>query len=442
MPEGRKIEEINLLHDQLDRIWGSGQEDSANKRTINSYEDYFFSGEDVKIFIDGLYDPEYELDIASFAFSVRQEKQPIYGFWSYNYDHMLLGTRIIMGEISIFTTDPRKMTSLLEEASRRRMQDAQSRSLRSLGQGKTLSMLRDTFTSHQDDININKYWSTSQLDRIANDPYSEQIEENRNIFSAHPPFNFLILHGAEEVALSPLSGLFDDRTIIQNDLSRNMHSDVNQRTVRNDNNTSPKKTIIQEVNLVSMTTSYSPGGQPVVENYQFIARDLYFTKADLSFLAKKQVTDNSGLGAIPGSPGVLGNSEPEESAQATALLPYERFNYSLTTSGTNGFPGPSENQVIEAGLPFSVTFSTNRPIPRTYYWYIETLGNTSTKNFQAPRAGTFVSNLENPAQFMIQTLNTANDSELRYFRIIITLDSFDSPRVVATIQMALQERVS
>jgi len=300
--------EVNLLHDQLDKIWGSGQQDTANGRNINSYEDYFFSGEDIKIFIDGLYDPQYELDIASFAFSVRQEKQPIYGFWSYNYDHMLLGTRIIMGEISLFTTHPRKMTSLLEEASKRRMQDGQNTKLQRAEKSKTLSMLRDKFTSVEDDININKYWSTSQLDRIANDPYTEQIEKNRNIFSAHPPFNFLILHGVEEVALSPLSGLFDNRTIIQNDLSRNIYSDVNQRTIRDGDNTDPKKTIIQEVNLVSMTTSYSPGGQPVVENYQFIARDFYFTKADLSFITQTQVANSSGYGGTPsgsglGSPG-------------------------------------------------------------------------------------------------------------------------------------------
>jgi hypothetical protein len=301
-------------------------------------------------------------------------------------------------------------------------------------------MLRDTFTSYQDDININKYWSTSELDRIANDPYSEILEKNRNIFSAHPPFNFLILHGAEEVALSPLSGLFDDRTVIQNDLSRNMYSDVNQRTVRDDDNKNPKKTIIQEVNLVSMTTSYSPGGQPVVENYQFIARDLYFTKADLSFLAKKQVTDNSGLGAIPGSPGVLGNSEPEESAQATALLPYERFEYSLTTSGAEIILGPSGEQIIRAAYPFSVTFSTNRPISRTYYWYIQSL-TTSTGNFKEPRFGTFVSNLNNPAEFTIQTINTISDSDVKRFRINVALDGFSSPRIVATIQMSLQETV-
>jgi len=39
------------------------------------------------------------------------------------------------------------------------------------------------------------------------------------------------------------------------------------------------KLVLQNINLMSMTTSYTSGGQPLVENYQFIARDMYFTDA-------------------------------------------------------------------------------------------------------------------------------------------------------------------
>jgi hypothetical protein len=41
------------------------------------------------------------------------------------------------------------------------------------------------------------------------------------------------------------------------------------------------KIVLQNVNLVSMTTSYQSGGSPLVENYQFIARDYYFTDAKI-----------------------------------------------------------------------------------------------------------------------------------------------------------------
>lgn len=59
------------------------------------YYDYYFTGEDVKIYIDGLFDAGDELDIASFAFGITQQKAPLYGFWSYNYDVMMVGTRIV-----------------------------------------------------------------------------------------------------------------------------------------------------------------------------------------------------------------------------------------------------------------------------------------------------------------------------------------------------------
>jgi hypothetical protein len=83
---------FNPLDEEIDLQWGGKTEDN-NK--FNMYYDYFFSGEDVKIYIDGLFDSEYELDIASFSFNIRQEKSPIYGFWSYNFDAVMTGTRII-----------------------------------------------------------------------------------------------------------------------------------------------------------------------------------------------------------------------------------------------------------------------------------------------------------------------------------------------------------
>ena len=41
------------------------------------------------------------------------------------------------------------------------------------------------------------------------------------------------------------------------------------------------KIVLQNVQLVSMSTAYQSGGQPLVENYQFIARDFYFSNEDI-----------------------------------------------------------------------------------------------------------------------------------------------------------------
>lgn len=289
---------FNLLSDEIDLVW-SGQSGSEENR-FNTYYDYYFSGEDVKVFIDGLYDPSDELDIASFAYSVRQEKQPLYGFWSYNYDTVMLGTRIITGEIALFTRYPQRMTDLLAKAAEVRV-NSESRG----EYDKVLTRMSPQNTTPQDEANLQKYWSYSQLDRITSDPASEGID-GRNIFSAHPPFNFVVMYGAEETALTPSGLLRNNDQDVSDALDRLIYSDVNERSVKVNQAQDPMKIVLQQVHLMNMSTAYTPGGQPVAESYQFIARDYYFSKIDLSFVknVRANVTSNdypepsSGTGSV------------------------------------------------------------------------------------------------------------------------------------------------
>ena len=200
---GNRNERFDPLSNQLDLIWSGSP--TTEKNSFNSYYDYFFSGEDIKVYIDGLFSEEYELEIAALSYNIRQEKQPLYGFWSYNYDAMMYGTRIITGEFSIYTRYPRRMTDLIEEAARARTQQPDPRkddsliksTLRNIDYGSSSSSVR----SLQDEKNIQKYWAYSQLDRISTDPFSKNVvDSDKNIFSAHPPFNFIILYGVEEVS--------------------------------------------------------------------------------------------------------------------------------------------------------------------------------------------------------------------------------------------------
>lgn len=281
--EQREFDPINRT---LDLVWGANS--NVLDRRFNNYYDYYFSGEDIRIFIDGLFQPEDELDIAAFAFNVRQEKQPLYGFWSYNYDAVMYGTRIITGEVSIYTRYPRRMTDLLEKAAANRVAAARDRDAPET----VLSNLRSFFESEEDESLITKYWARSQLDRLTDDPFAKNVvDSNRNIFSAHPPFNFIIVYGLEEVALSP-KNLFQSEDLeipshIDN-ISRTMLSDVNQRVVKSTSLNSPMKIVLQEVNLMNMSSVYSPGGQALIETYQFMARDHYFTEVDMSFV--KQIS--------------------------------------------------------------------------------------------------------------------------------------------------------
>jgi hypothetical protein len=283
------------LNDKLDLEWGGTRTDEA----FNSYYDYFFSGEDIKIFIDGLFDPVDEMDIASMAYVVKQEKQPLYGFWSYNYDAMMYGTRLITGEFSLYSRYPRRMTQLLEKASSVRSQSSSANPSSSV-----ISRLNSNNENQNDEININKYWTSSQLDRISTGPNTTSTlqsyeDQGHNIFSAHPPFNLIIFYGLEEAGVSTNPSVaYKNGSEINQQLNsdRILATDYNERSTITSTN-SPMKIVLQNVQLVSMSTSYQSGGQPLIENYQFIARDFYFadeTRGSAPFKDTAATVPNSG----------------------------------------------------------------------------------------------------------------------------------------------------
>jgi hypothetical protein len=91
----------------------------------------------------------------------------------------------------------------------------------------------------------------------------------------------VVFYGTEEVAVTNNKVVtYDSASSINRQLNsdRILSTDYNERKTLN-SVSSPMKLIIQNINLMSMTTSYTSGGQPLVENYQFMARDMYFTDA-------------------------------------------------------------------------------------------------------------------------------------------------------------------
>jgi len=270
------------LTSELDLYWAGGK--SSGDPRFSNYYDYFFSGEDVRVYIDGLFDPKDELDIAGFGFMVKQEKQAVYGFWSYNFDAVMNGTRIISGQFSVYSRYPRRMTEMLEQAARVRSQSASSKQ----DSSGVVSVMRSQNESKTDEENIQKYWANSQLDRITTDPAitSSVADGQHNIFSAHPPFNFVIVYGVEESGLSPV-GVTDNMTSAsmeqRDNLDRIISTDINERKVKMSNQKTPMKIVLQNVHLLNMSTEYQSGGAPLIETYSFVARDFYLTEAQSGF---------------------------------------------------------------------------------------------------------------------------------------------------------------
>lgn len=309
------------LNKDIDLIW-AGKTDDTEK--FNTYYDYYFTGEDVKVYIDGLFDAKYELDIASFAFLIRQEKQPLYGFWSYNYDVMMVGTRIISGEFSVYSRYPGRMRDLLSEAAKQRAAFAKG------GEGRLESYLTGgDLQSREDEKNIEKYWANSQFDRLSSDDNAD----NRNIFSAHPPFNFIVKYGTQEGSVTTIGRNKGTETPDNFDvLDRLMATDFNERLVQK-NSSDFMNIVLQSVQLTNMGTTYSVGGQPLVENYQFLARDMYISEG----LTRTKLSDSESVAT-------------NESSSASS------------TNSTSGKPEPTEQEMAETYDKFKRSDAARRGI--------------------------------------------------------------------------------
>jgi hypothetical protein len=277
-PEIRNLDgTFDPLNADLDLYWAGA---SKTDPRFSNYYDYFFSGEDVKVYIDGLFDEKDELDIQGFGFMIKQEKQAVYGFWSYNFDAIMNGTRIITGQFSVYSRYPRRMTEMLERAAEARVQTMTGKK----DSSGVVSVMRSQNESLKDEENIQKYWANSQLDRVTTDPAITTGSSNNghNIFSAHPPFNFIIMYGVDDSSLSPIAGSSNKSTASmeqRDNLDRLISTDINERKIKLFGAQNAMKIVLQNVHLMQMATEYQGGGVPIVETYAFVARDFYFTEA-------------------------------------------------------------------------------------------------------------------------------------------------------------------
>jgi len=277
------------LSTNIDTQW-AGQ--STDGQKFNNYYDYYFSGEDVKVYVDGLFDPEHELDIASFSFVIKQEKQPLYGFWSYNYDAMMVGTRLITGEMVVYTRYPGRMTDLLTSAAEQRVFFNSDKP----GASRIQSYLTgNNEQSLDDEKNLQRYWKRSNLDRLTAD--ADNVDR-RNIFSSHPPFNFIIKYGTQEGSVSTVGrNMGTDSGDNFEALDRLMATDYNERLVKSSKANEGMDIVLQDVHLMSMGTSIAPGGQAMVESYQFISRDMYISNGNIRNTQKSvfSAVDSTGV---------------------------------------------------------------------------------------------------------------------------------------------------
>lgn len=230
----------------IDEEWANGY---RNSKAPHSYFDYYFSGQDVLVTIDGADDQK--IPLITMGFNVTQQKQPVYGAFSYTYDAVMRGTRIVSGEFSIATTTPGFMRDMLARV-------AVARSKRSVAPYSVRPLT-------EDDTNIQKYWGRNI------DPDYGNVK--KRVFSVHPPFSFVVIYGLQNISLPQLTVGLGAGMIEEYEGDNPLYTDQNERLVEADRGDQSSRIVLESCELTSVNISYTPDGSVCAETYQFFGRD-------------------------------------------------------------------------------------------------------------------------------------------------------------------------
>lgn len=236
----------------LDEYWAGVPKEKSWVKPSN-YFDYFFSGQDIKVIMEGadLEIPYSDIPIAQIAWSINQKKTPVYGFWSYTWDHCAVGTRMVAGNLVIPTKYVGYFRDCIKAAAR-------SRKHAVYPYNRPLT---------QDDSNVEKYWHNNI------DPFNSNAEPN--IYSAHPSFNLQIIYGIQNVSLSTISSTAKAQELFKiYEESNPFYTDTNERLVESDSIEHKNRIVLDSCQIMGMATTVNPSGEPILEQYSFIARDM------------------------------------------------------------------------------------------------------------------------------------------------------------------------
>lgn len=232
---------------EIDSEWAKGLNVTP---TLESYFDYYFSGQDCMVFIEGYDRP---LPIMQFAYTIEQKKTPVYGHASHTYDAVMRGNRLVTGGFTIVTKYVNYMTDVLISAANVREE------LRNSANG--LKPIK------QDLEDIQRYWHINTDNALS-------PSGSKNIFSSHPPFNMYLNIGIQPDSVTWNDGIALNSDVVGSEipLGTTIANNWNQRLV-DSNPEGSNKRLIQNVELVKMDMEVAANGEVIAETYSFFARD-------------------------------------------------------------------------------------------------------------------------------------------------------------------------
>lgn len=243
----------NFADQQYDLEWANQHIEGSAR---NSYFDYFFGGSDVRIYVAELGDDEEfgNIPIHNFAFNVNQNKTPVYGYWSYTFDAMMRGVRIISGQFTLVTRYPDYMKRMLAKAAKARVANQRN--------------LADDYPApiqwREDEENYDRYWGKN-LDASA-------LAQQGNEWSIHPPFSFVIVYGIQDTSIETMD--LPSR-FASYDSDNTLMKDQNQRLVEGFDPNQTTRIILDGCELTDVSRSYAPDVPFLAETYTFMARDIF-----------------------------------------------------------------------------------------------------------------------------------------------------------------------
>lgn len=246
----RPSESFAIINPEIDSKWATG---IRSKTLQESYFDYFFTGQDVEVYIEGTEEwTGYKLPLINLAYSVEQKKVPLFGHASSTYDAVMRGNRMVTGAFTIATTTVDYMTELLSFAANTREE---------LRNGdKQLAPIKE------DLANIQRYWSINTDNALL-------PSGTKHLFSGHPPFNMYILVGFQPDSNAIIGSELDCEDVSNMyPVDKFIALDINERLMQTDPEGTNRR-IIQNVELVKFDTMISSEGDVLAETYSFFARD-------------------------------------------------------------------------------------------------------------------------------------------------------------------------
>ncbi len=223
---------------------------------LASYYDYFYSAADAYIYISSIQSSIErnleDLPFLSISFSTQQSQKPIYGFWDRTPRSFVPGRSIVMGSFAI----PHTYVNRLEEVLKT-----------------TNGTVANTsyFLSERDKLK-NKYWGTRDWDKVPDDPDRAGWNSYRkHLFYASPLFDISILYGIGDT-ISYGNSETTLSQVIEKQSSWGGASDVNWLATPEAYKDKLQRETISGVKITGKVKTISVGGQPIVEEYSFVAR--------------------------------------------------------------------------------------------------------------------------------------------------------------------------